>query len=148
MRQNRYFANILLAILAGAGVLVMILCKTFDPAAVLPHLSIPLLCIPVLLALLLEAYIAPKAVRGPWDHVVAAILGGAALALLPGMAGFVEGNLVWAVFAAGLVVFGVCDVLFTTIRDRIASGPVAKAAPAVSAVLLYLAVQGFGGMIF
>lgn len=148
MRQNRYFANILLAILAGLMVLAMILCKTFVPAAVLPHLSIPTLSIPVLLALLLEAYIAPKAVRGGVDHLIAAVLGGAALALLPGMAGFVEGNAVWVVFAVGFVTFGVGDVLFASIRDRIASGPVAKAAPAVSAVLLYLAVQGFGGMIF
>lgn len=148
MRQNRYFANFLLAILAGLMVLAMILCKTFIPAAVLPHWSIPTFCIPVLLALLLEAYIAPEAARSPVDRLIAAILGGAALALLPGMAGFVEGNLVWAVFAAGFVVFGVCDVLFAAIRDRIASGPVAKAAPALSAVLLYLAVQGLSGMIF
>lgn len=148
MRQNRYFANILLAIVAGVLVLGMILLKTFTPAAVLPHWSIPTLCIPVLLALLLEAYIAPKAVRGPVDHVVAAILGGAALALLPGMAGLVEGTQVWVVFGVGAVLFLVADVLFAAIRDRIASGPVAKAAPAVSAVLLYLAVQGFGGMIF
>lgn len=148
MRENRYFANVLLAILAGLMVLAMVLLKTFVPAAVLPHLSIPVLAIPVLLALLLEAYIAPKAVRGGVDYLVAAILGGAALALLPGMAGFVEGNTVWVVFAVGFVLFGVCDVLFATIRDRIASGPVAKAAPALSAVLLFLAIQGFGGMIF
>lgn len=148
MRQNRYFANILLAILAGMIVLAMILVKTFVPAAVLPHLSIPALSIPVLLALLLEAYLAPKAVRGPVDHAVAAVLGGAALALLPGMAGFVTGNTVWVVFGVGAAVFLIGDVLFAAIRDRIASGPVAKAAPALSAVLLYLAVQGFGGMLF
>ena len=148
MRENRYFANFLLAIVAGLMVLGMVLLKTFVPAAVLLHLSIPTLCIPVLLALLLEAYLAPKATRGAVDHLVAAILGGATLALLPGMAGFVAGNTVWVVLAVGFVIFGVCDVLFASIRDRIASGPVAKAAPAVSAVLLYLAVQGFGGMIF
>lgn len=148
MRNNRYFANFLLAILTGVGVLAMILCKTFQPAVVLPHLSIPLLCVPVLLALLLEAYIAPKAQRGPWDHLIAAILGGATLALLPGMAGFVEGTAVWAVLGVGVVVFALCDVLLSSIRDRLASGPVAKAAPALSAVLLYLAVQGFAGMIF
>lgn len=148
MRNNRYFANILLAILAGAGVLAMILFKTFIPAAVLPHISIPLLTIPVLLALALEAYMAPKALRRPADHLIAAILGGAALALLPGMAGFVEGRSVWVLLAAGIVIFGVLDVLFSSIRDRLSSGPVAKAAPLLSAALLYLAVQGFAGMIF
>ena len=148
MRENRYFANFLLAILAGLMVLGMILLKTFVPAAVLPHPSIPTLCIPVLLALLLEAYMAPKAARGGVDRLVAAILGGAALALLPGMAGFVEGSIVWVYFAVGLVVFGLGDLLFSSIRDRLASGPAAKAAPALSAVLLYLAVQGFSGMLF
>lgn len=148
MRENRYFANILLAILTGAGVLGMILLKAFVPAAVLPHPSIPLFSTLVLLALLLEAYIAPKAARGGADRVIAAILGGAALALLPGMAGFVEGSGVWLYFAVGLVTFGVGDLLFSSIRDRLSSGPVAKAAPVLSAVLLGLAVQGFAGMLF
>ena len=148
MRENRYFANIVLAILTGAGVLGMILLKAFVPAVVLPHPSIPLFSTLVLLALLLEAYIAPKAARGGVDRLIAAILGGAALALLPGMAGFVEGRDVWIFFAVGLVTFGVGDLLFSSIRDRLSSGPVAKAAPAISTVLLGLAVQGFAGMLF
>ena len=148
MRNHRYCYNILLAVVVFLVYLAMVLVKTFSPAAVLPHLSIPLVAAAVLAALLLEAYLAPKARRTLPERGIAALLAAATVALLPGMAGFVSGAAVGVLLAVGFVLCLVCDVLFASIRERLASGPATKAAPALSAALLFLAVQGFSGMIF
>lgn len=147
MRTNRYFYNVLLTAAAFLGCLAAVLVKTFSPASVLPHLSIPLVAAVDLLALALEAYVAPTARRSWADRVTGAALAAAALTLLPGMAGFVRGSAVGVLLGTAFVACLLCDVLFASIRDRLASGPAAKAAPAVSAFLLFLALQAFSGMI-
>ena len=147
MRTNRYARNVFLAAVAFLGCLAMVLTKTFEPAAVLPRPSIPLIAAADLLALLLEAYAAPEARRRPADRILSAVLAGATAALLPGMAGFVSGAQVWLLLAVAAVVCLVTDTLYASIRERLASGPAAPAAPAISALLLFLAVQGFSGMI-
>ena len=48
---------------------------------------------------------------------------------------------------AGGVIFTAITWLYTTILDSLSSGPVAKAAPVVSALGLYLAVQCFAGIL-
>ena len=48
--------------------------------------------------------------------------------------------------ALGGVVFTVTTWLFTSITDRISTGPEAKAAPVMSAFGLYLAAQALMGM--
>jgi hypothetical protein len=47
----------------------------------------------------------------------------------------------------GACVFTVTTWLFTSMMDRISSGPKAKAAPIVSALGLWLAVQAFTAII-
>ena len=47
----------------------------------------------------------------------------------------------------GGLVFWATAWLFETIQDRLSTGPVAKAAPALSVLGLYLAAQCFSGMI-
>jgi hypothetical protein len=44
-------------------------------------------------------------------------------------------------------VFTVTTLLYTSMADRMSSGPAAKAAPVMSALGLYLAVQVLCGMI-
>ena len=48
---------------------------------------------------------------------------------------------------AGGVIFTVTTWLFSSVQDRLSSGPAAKAAPIMSAFGIYLAVQGLMGMI-
>ena len=45
------------------------------------------------------------------------------------------------------MIFTVITWLYTTMLDRLSSGPVAKAAPVISALGLYLAVQCFAGIL-
>jgi hypothetical protein len=47
----------------------------------------------------------------------------------------------------GCVTFSATTWLFTSIQNRLASGPVAKAAPVLSALGLYLASQCFAGIL-
>jgi hypothetical protein len=47
----------------------------------------------------------------------------------------------------GAVVFTLVTWLYSTIQDRLSSGPAAKLAPIFSALGLYLAFQAFAGMI-
>ena len=46
----------------------------------------------------------------------------------------------------GGIIFTVMTWLYSSVQDRLSSGPAAKAAPVVSALGLYLAVQCFAGM--
>ena len=48
---------------------------------------------------------------------------------------------------SGAAVFAVTTVLYTSMGQRMASGPKAKAAPAVNALLLFLAAQFFQGIL-
>ena len=47
----------------------------------------------------------------------------------------------------GTIVFTAATWLFTSMVDRLSTGPAAKAAPFMSAFGIYLAVQGLMGMI-
>ena len=67
--------------------------------------------------------------------------------LLPFAAGFAALENVWKLALVGGVVFTAVTFLFTSIQDRLSSGPIAKAAPVLSAFGLYLAAQCFAGII-
>ena len=47
----------------------------------------------------------------------------------------------WKLAIGGAAVFTAATLLFSTIRDRLSSGPACKAAPLISALSLYLAAQ-------
>ena len=63
------------------------------------------------------------------------------------MAGLVTGETMWLLFLVGGAVFTVVTVLYTSMGSRMKSGPRAKAAPAVNALLLVLAAQFFQGIL-
>ena len=66
--------------------------------------------------------------------------------LLPLAAGFAAGNW-WKLALVGSVVCTTVTWLYTSMVGRIASGSKAKAAPVLSALGLYLAVQCFMGIL-
>ena len=67
--------------------------------------------------------------------------------LLPFAACFVGGAKAAELAVIGCLVFTLMTWLFSSMMDRLSSGPAAKAAPILSAFGLYLAVQGLMGMI-
>lgn len=144
MKNNKYFLNTVLAavmlVACGAAVLV----RTFTPAAVIPALDIPNMAALSLVALLVDHYVAKDAKR---CYICIPVLGALSFGLLPFCAGFVTGLEAVKLAIWGGVVFTALTWLFSSIQDRLSSGPAAKAAPFFSAVGLYLAMQCFAGLI-
>lgn len=143
MKKNTYTLNSLLAVLLGSLLLIAVLVRTFAPRMILPQLDIPNMMLVSLAALLMDHYLAPDAKR---CYICIPVFSAVTFGLLPFAACFVG---IWdAIILAlkGGIVFTAATWLFSSIQDRLSSGPAAKAAPFLSALGLYLAVQAFMGM--
>lgn len=143
MKQQTYMLNTLLAAAVGLVLLVGVLVRTFIPILILPQPEIPNLVLVSLAALLADHYLAPGAKRCWVCIPVLAVL---TFGLLPYAACFVNLLQAGKLAVLGGVTFTVTAWLFTSIQDHLSSGPACKAAPAVSALGLYLASQGFVGL--
>lgn len=144
MKENKYFLITALALILGLALLIAVLVRTFAPAVIIPGLDIPNLVLISLAALVLDHYLAPGAKRC-WlcIPVFAALTFG----LLPYAACFAGAADACKLALAGGIVFTVTAWLFSSIQERLSSGPAAKAAPVFSALGLYLAAQCFAGML-
>ena len=144
MKENKYFLNTALALVLGVTGVVAVLVRTFAPNFIIPTLDIPNVVLVSLAALVLDHYAAPNAKRC-W--ICIPVLGAVTFGLLPWCACFVVVEDAIKLGIIGGIVFTVTTLLFTSMQDRISTGPAAKAAPLFSALGLYLAVQCFAGMI-
>lgn len=144
MKNNKYVLSTTLAVVVGVALAVCVVLRTVVPAIVLPRLDIPNMVALSLIALYLD-HLMTKDTKRCW--ICVAVFSALTFGLLPYAASFVG---VWdALKLAGIgcVVFTVTTLLYTSILNRIASGPVAKAAPVLSALGLYLASQCFVGIL-
>lgn len=144
MNKKTYTLNTLLVAVLSVALLVSILIRTLAPRIILPQLDIPNMVLISLVALVLDHYIAPGAKR---CYICIPLFAAATFGLLPFAACFVG---IWEALKlalAGGVLFTIVTLLYSTIQDRLSSGPAAKAAPILSALGLYLAFQAFAGMI-
>ena len=144
MKKNTYTLNTILAAVLGAALLVCIFVRTFAPRMILPELDIPNLVLISLVALVLDHYLAPNADR---CYVCVSVFSAITFGLLPFAACFVGGGEAVKLALVGGLVFTATTWLFTTIQDRLSSGPAAKASAFFSAVSLYMAAQCFMGMV-
>ena len=135
MKNKTYLLNTLLAAVFGTYLLVAVVIRTFCPQIILPKANIPNLVLVSLVALVLDHYFAPDAKR---CYIC--------IPAFPYAGAFVNPLDALKLAAAGAVVFTVTTLLFTTIQDRLSSGPAAKASAFFSAVSLYMASQCFMGM--
>lgn len=144
MKKNTYTLNTVLAAVLGAAMLAAILVRTFAPRIILPELDVTNLVLISLVALVLDHYLAPNADR---CYVCILTFSAITFGLLPFAAGYVGGEAAAELALFGGLIFTVMTWLFTSIQDRLSTGPAAKAAPVMSAFGLYLAIQGLMGMI-
>ena len=144
MKKNTYTLNTVLAVVLGAAMLAAILVRTFAPRIILPELDVTNLVLISLVALVLDHYLAPNADR---CYVCIPVFSAITFGLLPFAAGYVSGEAAAELALFGGLIFTVMTWLFTSIQDRLSTGPAAKAAPVMSAFGLYLAIQGLMGMI-
>ena len=143
MNKKTYILNTLLAAPLGLALLTCQLVRTFAPLVLLPALDVPNLVLLSLIVLVLDHYLAPKADR---CYICIPVFAALTFGLLPWAAGFATGAEALKLALLGGVAFTAITWLYTSIQDRISSGPAAKAAPVLSALGLYLACQVLMGM--
>ena len=144
MKNKTYILNTLLTVVLGIYLLVAVVVRAFCPQIILPKANIPNLVLISLVALVLEHYLVPEAKR---SYICICVLSAVTFGILPYAAAFTTPLESVKLAVVGGVVFTVTTWLFTTIQDRLSSGPAAKASAFFSAVSLYMAAQCFIGMI-
>lgn len=144
MKNNKYFLNTALAAVVGVVLAVCAVLRTFIPAIVLPQLSIPNMVLLSLIALELDR-VCVKDAKRCW--ICIPLLSALTFGLLPYAASFAGVPEALKLAVVGGVTFTVTAWLYTSIQNRLVSGPVAKAAPFLSALGLYLASQCFAGIL-
>ena len=144
MKNKNYLLNVLLAAVVGIALLAILLVRTFLPAIVIPKAGIPNLVILSLIALVLDRYLAPGAQR---CYICIPVFAVITFGLLPFAAGYISAEGIWKLAIVGGCVFTAVTFLYSSICDRLSSGPVCKAAPIISALGLYFAAQCLTGII-
>ncbi len=144
MNKKTYTLNTLLAAVLGLILLVFVLVRTFAPRMILPVADIPNLTLVSLIALLADHYLAPEAKR---CYICIPVFSAITFGLLPFAACFVGAGEAVKLAILGSVVFTAVTWLFSSMTDRISTGPAAKLAPVLSALGLYLAAQCFMGIL-
>ena len=144
MKKNQYFLNTVLAIVVFVASAIALLVRVWFPAAVIPALNIPNMVLLSVIALLLEHFLAPM---NPRCYICIPVFSAITFGILPLMAGFACQHNFWKYGLVGGVVFTVTTFLFTSLTDRLLTGPKAKAALVVCSLGIWLAAQCFAGMI-
>ena len=144
MKNKTYILNTLLTAVLGIALLAAVLVRTFVPAIIIPQLDIPNMVLLSLAALVPDHYIAPGAKR---CYICIPLFSALSFGLLPFAACFVGALEAVKLGLIGAVVFTAITWIFSSMQDRLSTGPAAKATPIVSALGLYLAIQALMGMI-
>lgn len=145
MKNKTCLLNTILAAVVGIALLVIVLVRTFLPAFVIPRVSIPNLVLLCLIALVLDHYLAPGAER---CYICIPAFALITFGLLPWAAGYIPAGDIRKLALSGCAVFTAVTWLFSSIRERLSSGPASRTAPLISALGLYFAAQCLTGIIF
>ena len=145
MKNKTYTLNTVLIAVLTAVLAVMVALRTFAPQIILPIFDIPTLTAISLAALVLDHYRAPNAKRCYICIPVFAFLSFMVLPWAAMLVHMVDLDALW-LGLTGALVFTLCTFAFTSIQDRLSSGPAARLAPVMSAIGIWLAVQAFAGI--
>ena len=145
MKNKTYTLNTVLIAVLTAVLAVMVVLRTVCPQLILMQFDIVSISGISLAALVLDHYLAPNAKR---CYVCIPLFAALSFGILPFAAGMVAVKYLLGLALTGAVVFTVCTFVFTSIQDRLSSGPAAKLAPIMSAFGIWLAVQAFAGIGF
>ena len=143
MKNKTYALNSILACVLGLFLLVLIFVRALAPQIILPHLDIPMLVLISLVALVLDYYLAPGAER---CYICIPVFSAITFGLLT-FAAYLGIREALRAAVLGGIVFTATTWLFTSMQDRLSTGPAAKASAVFSAVSLYLAAQVLSGML-
>ena len=145
MKNKTYTLSTVLIAVLTAVLAVMAALRAFSPQIILPIFDIPTLTAISLVALVLDHYLARDAKRC-W--ICIPIFAALSFGILPFAAGMVALSSILGLALTGAAIFTVCTFVFTSVQDRLSSGPAARLAPIMSALGIWLAVQAFAGIGF
>ena len=143
MKNKTYTLNTVLCAVLGAVLLTMVLLRAFAPNLILAVFDIPTLTAISLAALVLDLYLARGAKR---CYICIPLFAALTFGILPLAAGLVAPANALGLALTGAAVFTLCTYAYTSIQDRLSSGPAARLAPFMSALGIWLAVQAFAGI--
>ena len=143
MKDNRYIRITALAAVLTLALGACLVIRAFAPVAVLPVPDVPNMVLLSLVALLAEFHLAGEGKT----TLLSAVLSALAFGLLPLASGMAAGMEAVKLAAIGGAVFTLTGLVFDSIRDRLTTGPAAKAAPVLTALGIWLAAQCFAGML-
>ena len=145
MKNKTYTLNTVLTAVLAAVLAVMVVLRAVSPQLILMQFDIVSITGISLIALVLDHYLA-KGAKRCW--ICIPVFAALSFGILPFAAGMVALKDILGLAASGAVIFTLCTFAFTSIQDRLSSGPAAKAAPIMSAFGIWLAVQAFAGIGF
>ena len=145
MKNKTYtLSTVLIAVLA-AVLAAMVILRAVSPQLILMQFDIVSITGICLIALVLDHYVAPGAKRC-WSCIP--VFAALAFGILPFAAGMVALRNALGLALSGCVIFTICAFVYTSVLDRLSSGPAARLAPVMSALGIWLAVQAFAGIGF
>ena len=145
MKNKTYTLSTLLTAVLAAVLAVMVILRAVSPQLILMQFDIITVTAISLATLVLDHYLAPNAKR---CYICIPVFAALSFGLLPLAAGLVTAASALGLAVTGCVIFTLCTFVFTSVQDRLSSGPAAKAAPIMSALGVWLAVQAFANIGF
>ena len=143
MKNKTYTLNTVLTAVLAAVLAVMVVLRAVSPQLILMQFDIVSITGISLIALVLDHYLAKGAKR---CYICIPVFAALSFGILPFAAGMVALKDILGLAASGAVIFTLCTFAFTSIQDRLSSGPAARLAPIMSAFGIWLAVQAFAGI--
>lgn len=144
MREYSYIKSILFTALIFVICFVVLMVDTFFPDIMFPYISIPLMVLSVAVSEIIASYLKLK---DDGCIFISAVLGGFSLSLLPLSAGLLGDKPFWIVLVVSIITYGCVDYIYASFEKRMKSGDGAVLAPFVNGFLLFLAFQGFQGIL-
>ena len=145
MKNKTYTLNTVLTAVLAAVLAAMVVLRAFCPQLILMQFDIVTITGICLVALVLDHYLAPNAKR---CDICIPLFAALSFGLLPFAAGMVAVKNILGLAPTGAAIFTLCTFVFTSVQDRLSTGPAAKFAPIMSAFGIWLAVQAFAGIGF
>lgn len=141
MKKSTMMVNTLLAVVLGIGLMVGMVWRTCMPNVVLPALDVISIVGIILIALVLEYYMAGKVKRSWVPQIVLAAVTFGGLGMVAGAPGVGVNT-----FFVGAIAFAVLTFVFDSMIARLEVTTDKKCAVLPTAFTLYLACQCFMGM--
>ena len=147
MKNKTYTLNTVLTAVLAAVLAAMVILRAVSPQLILMQFDIVTITAISLAALVLDHYVAPGAKR---CYICIPVFSFLTFCILPWasmLVPMVDLDALW-LGLTGCIVFTATTWVFTSIQDRLSSGPAARLAPIMSALGIWLAVQAFAGIGF